>query len=110
VIDAIGPETFTYRDLVREIGATIGKQRPIVSVPPLVGYLVGLLIGRLVGDVVVTREEIDGLMQGLLCTESPPVGTTKLSDWAREHTATLGTRYASELARRRDRHETYENL
>jgi len=110
VIDAIGPETFTYRELVREIGALIGKPRPIISVPPGLGYIVGAIVGKLVGDVTITREEIEGLMADLLYTESPPAGTTKLTDWAREHASHLGTHYASELARRRDRSASYERL
>jgi NADH dehydrogenase len=109
-IDAIGPETFAYRDLVRQIGVIIGKRRPIVPVPRTVGYLAGRLLGKLVGDVVITRDEIEGLMRGLLCTDSPPVGETKLTDWARQHADTLGTHYASELARRRNRHLAYEQL
>ncbi len=109
-IDAIGPETFTYRELVQVIGEIIGKRRAILSVPPTLGYLVGWLVGKLVGDTVVTREEITGLMQNLLVTNSPPAGATKLTDWAREHAATLGVKYANELARRRDRTAAYERL
>jgi uncharacterized protein YbjT (DUF2867 family) len=109
-IDAIGPETFTYRELVRQIGTIIGKPRPIVPVPPSVGYLAGWLLGRLMGDVLLTRAEIEGLMQGLLAAESPPAGRTKLTDWARERSDTLGRHYASELARRRDRRSAYESL
>jgi len=101
VIDAIGPETFTYRELVETIAGIIGKSRPVVALPPLVGYLTGAIIGALVGDVTVTREEIKGLMADLLHTESPAAGKTRLSDWARENAETLGIRYASELARRR---------
>ena len=100
VIDAIGPETFTYRQLVESIGRTIEKVRPIVTVPPLLGYYVGALVGKLVGDVVVTREEIQGLMRGLLYVESSPVGSTRLTEWAADHKATLGAQYATELGRR----------
>jgi NADH dehydrogenase len=103
IIDAIGPETFTYRGLVRRIGEIIGKPRPIVSVPPAVGYLIGSVVGRLVGDVVITRAEIAGLMAGLLCTDSPPAGPTRLTEWAAANAGALGMRYASELARRRGR-------
>jgi len=110
VVDAIGPETFTYRELVRQIGQSIGKPRPLVSVSPTLGYLAGWLLGRLTGDIVITREEIAGLMQGLLCTDSPPAGPTRLSAWARAHAATLGRHYASELARRRDRQAAYAPL
>jgi len=110
IIDAIGPETFTYRELVKEIGDIIGYPRPIISVPPVLGYLVGSLIGKLVGDTFITREEIMGLMQDLLYTTSAPAGETKLSDWAREHKDHLGQEYASELARRRDRQLAYEKI
>ena len=82
----------------------------MVSAPPGLGYLVGWIIGKLMGDVMVTRKEIEGLMQGLLYTASPPAGTTRLTDWARAHAATLGVQYASELARRRNRQLAYETL
>ena len=100
VIDAIGPETFTYRQLVETIARIIAKRRPIVSIPPALGYFFGKVIGKTVGDVIVTREEIEGLMQGLLYADSPPAGKTRLTEWATEHKTTLGTQYASELARR----------
>ena len=107
VIDAIGPETFTFRALVEEIGAAIGKKRRVISVSPRLGYLATWLAGLLVNDVILTRDEIDGLMDGLLVVESPPAGTTKLTEWARQNADTLGRRYASELARRRDRLRPY---
>lgn len=106
-IDAIGPETYTFRELVRQIASAIGKRRPIISVPPSVGLLIGRVIGRAMGDVTITRQEIDGLMADLLYTTSPPTGSTRLSDWAREHAETLGVRYAGELARRIDREKAY---
>jgi len=110
VIDAIGPETFTYRRLVEEIGNIIGAKRPIVSVPPAVGYAVGAVLGKLVGDVMITRDEVEGLMADLLVTSSPPAGSTRLTDWAQKHADTLGKHYASELARRKNRQAAYDQL
>ncbi len=107
IVNAIGPETFTYRDLAATIGRLTGADRPIISVPPALGYLTGLLIGAAVNDVVITREEIAVLMANLLCVESPPTGKTKLTDWIKEHADTLGQAYTSELARRRDRGAAY---
>lgn len=110
VRDTIGPETFTYRNLVSVIGDAIGRQRPVVSIPPGLGVAFGRLVGMVVGDVVVTPDEVAGLMQNLLVTSSPPAGNTALSQWVLQHRESLGRRYSSELARRRDRHKTYEEL
>lgn len=110
IIDAIGPETFTYRGLVEEIGTAIGKRRAVVSVPPAVGYFVGQLVSKIEKDVAITRDEINGLMAGLLSTGSPPAGKTRLTDWIRENASTSGTHYASELARRENRKESYDRL
>ncbi|HXH81744.1 MAG TPA: NAD(P)H-binding protein [Candidatus Tectomicrobia bacterium] len=110
VVDAIGPETFTYRELVERVGEAIGCRRPIVPVPPALGYLAAAALGFVVRDVVLTRDEIAGLMAGLLTTDSPPAGTTRLTAWARAQADQLGRRYASELARRRDRRTPYERL
>ena len=102
IVDAIGPETFTYRELVRTLGKIIGKLRPILSLPPWAGCWAGRLVGSAMDDVVITREEIQGLMLELLYVASRPTGTTALSAWAAAHAETLGMRYASELARRRE--------
>ncbi|MEE8586015.1 MAG: epimerase, partial [Acidobacteriota bacterium] len=110
IIDAIGPETFTFRELVQTVGESIGKRRLILSVSPRVGYLAAWLIGKMVGDVFLTREEIAGLMQDLLCTDSEPSGKTKLTEWVRRHADELGVRYASELARRSNRLEAYRDI
>ncbi len=109
VVDAIGPETFTYRGLVQAVGEIIGRPRPIIGVPSSLGYVAGWIIGMMVNDVVITREEIKGLMANLLYVESKPAGKTKLTEWARGHSATLGLHYTSELARRKDRESEYRS-
>ncbi len=108
VLNAIGPETYTYRQLVQTTGELIGARRPIISVPPLLGYWAGQAIGGLVGDVLITRDEIKGLMADLLYVPTPPTGTTQLSGWIKQHARTLGRRYTSELARRIDRITAYQ--
>jgi NADH dehydrogenase len=109
VINAIGPETFTYRELAATIGWLIGKRRPIVPVPPWLGYAAGRMLGALVGDVVITKDEIEGLMADLLCVDAPPVGQTVLSEWVKQQADTLGRRYTSELARRKDQVSAYRS-
>ncbi|MGE5221867.1 MAG: SDR family oxidoreductase [Omnitrophica WOR_2 bacterium] len=108
IIDATGPETFTYRDMVMVIGKSIGKNRPLIFLPPALAYDAGWILGKILGDVLITRDEIEGLMGGLLFTASPPAGKTKLTDWITANAASLGKRYASELRRRTDRVHAYE--
>jgi NADH dehydrogenase len=108
-IDAIGPETFTFKDLVGTIGKIIGRKRSVISVSPALGYLAGNVISKLVNDVLITREEIDGLMAELLYVDSPPAGKTKITEWMRQHSDSLGRIYTNELARRRDRETEYRS-
>ena len=110
ILDAVGPETFTYRGLVEAIGQAIGKPRPIMSVPAALGWRSAWLVGKLMGDVMLTREEVEGLMAGLLHTDSPPTAATRLTDWLRENAAMLGQRYFGEIVRRRERKKAYEKL
>lgn len=100
-LDTIGPESFTFKELVETLGEIIDLNRPIMSIPPWLGLLTGKVVGLFVKDVVITREEIGGLMAGLLAVDSKPLGFTRLTDWARKHRSTLGQSYANELARRK---------
>lgn len=110
IVDGIGPETFTFRELVQTISQAIGVRRKIISIPPSVGFMLGWFLGKVKGDVMITREEIRGLMDDLLYTDSPPAGQIKLSEWASENADELGRSYASELARRVDRKKAYEEM
>jgi NADH dehydrogenase len=107
IIDAIGPQTFKYRELVNTIKRSLGLQRLIVNIPPELGYRACQTLGVFLRDVIITREEIQGLMQDRLYTDSPPLGATKLTDWIDRHKDTLGRRYTSEMARRVDRISGY---
>lgn len=102
-IDAIGPETFYYGDMVRMIAREIGSRALILPMPPTLAYQGVHVLGWIVGDVINTRDEIRGLMQERLFVDSPPLGATRLSDWVRASRREIGRRYASELQRRLDR-------
>ncbi|MCB9915302.1 MAG: NAD(P)H-binding protein [Planctomycetes bacterium] len=100
VVDAVGPERWRYRALVADLAAALGLRRALVPLPAWLGAWAARGLGAALGDVLLTRQEIGALMDGLLATDAPPVGTVRLSRWAREHADRLGARYASELARR----------
>jgi NADH dehydrogenase len=107
IVDAVGPETFTYKELVHTLADIIDVRRPIIGIPPLLGYCVSKLLNPFLKDVIITREEIKGLMRGLLDSDEPATGTIKLTEWANEHRETLGRKYSSEVGRRVDRQRAY---
>jgi NADH dehydrogenase len=98
ILDAAGPETFRYRELVSLIRAAVGSRAAIVRVPLPVGLAAARAIGAVLRDVLVTREELIGLRRDLLVSHSAPAGLVRLSDWIRRHRETLGAHHLSELA------------
>jgi uncharacterized protein YbjT (DUF2867 family) len=99
VLDAVGPETYTFEELVRQIAAELRRRTRLVHLPMPVAYVSTLLTGWLVGDVVLTWEEYKGLMGNLLAPEGPSTGETCLSEWLAANWEHIGTKYASEVAR-----------
>lgn len=98
-LDAAGPEILTFEELARLIAGRIGRRTPILHVPPAVLVLLSRIIGVGLRDVVVNREEIDGLMAGLLVSGEPARGTIRFSEWLTGASSLLGREYASELGR-----------
>ncbi|MDX2117424.1 MAG: NAD(P)H-binding protein [Planctomycetota bacterium] len=107
MVDAVGPERFTFRELVTTIASMIGEDRAVMSVPPRVGWVVASMLNPIVRDVVITWEEVLGLCRGLLDSDQSESGPTRLTTWARANAATLGVRYASEVGRRVQRGVSY---
>ena len=63
------------------------------------GFTLTRLVGLLMRDVALTRDEVVGLMAGLLTSEAAPTSTTRLADWLDDNADGLGRRYVSELRR-----------
>jgi uncharacterized protein YbjT (DUF2867 family) len=99
VIDAAGPETMPFRDLVGLVRAAVDSNSPILRIPPAVMAAAARALGLLIGDVVLTGDEIRGLMAGLLRSHEPPLGQLAFSQWLGEHATSVGRAYANELQR-----------
>lgn len=99
IIDAVGPEIYTFDELVRFIADRIHSRAKIIHLRPALAFFLSKLVGYMVSDVVLTRDEVEGLMLNLLVAESPPTGQTRLSDWLNKNADSLGAKYASELSR-----------
>jgi NADH dehydrogenase len=99
VLDAVGPETFTFEELVSLIADTVAHHPVIVHVPPRVALAMAAVLGLLVRDVLVTGDELAGLVAELVVTDGPATGTVRLSEWLADHASDVGREYASELGR-----------
>jgi NADH dehydrogenase len=99
VLDAVGPETFAFEELVRLIAEKVGRPVRLVHLPMPLAYVSTLMTGWFVGDVVLTWEEYRGLTGNLLAPQGPSAGQTRLSEWLSENHDRVGRKYASEVAR-----------
>jgi len=99
VWDAVGPDEFTFKEMVGLIGETVGKKRWLVPFPPRLALFAAQFLSLFVHDVMLTPEEVDGLMANLLISKEPSRCKTSLRDWLMEHRKSVGMNYASELAR-----------
>ncbi len=99
IIDAVGPDSYTFKDLVRLIGEKIGANRQLISVPPQLALLAARFLSLFAKDVILTPEEVDGLMANLLVSKEPARAKTLFKDWLEENKYTIGKKYASELQR-----------
>ena len=99
VMNCVGPETFTFTDLVRLLARTVQSRARILHLPPGLALTIARCIGLFLGDVVLTRDEVAGLSADLLAVDSRPTGTTRLTDWLKAHANSVGTGYHSEMNR-----------
>lgn len=99
VIDAAGPEVFSFNELVALLATTVGSRARVIHVSPQLAVMLSRVIGWLSGDVTLTKDEVQGLLANLLVSNLPPSGWTRLSEWLRTSADKIGRAYASELAR-----------
>jgi NADH dehydrogenase len=98
-LDAAGPDTFTFEELVRRIAAAVGSRARIVHSRPRLGLRLSRLVGALRRDVLLTSDELGGLTGSLLVSAEPPRGRDRFDEWLADEADRLGRRYVSELAR-----------
>lgn len=96
-IDAVGPQSVTFRQLVQEIRAAIGSRSIIMPVPGAAISALAVLLGLALRDTLLTPDEYRSMAAGLADSAGPTTGNTAVTDWIREHGDELGRRYASEL-------------
>jgi NADH dehydrogenase len=99
IMDAAGPDTMSFEELVRAIRNAVGRRTPILRAPPAVMATLSRALGLVVRDVVLTADEIRGLTAGLLVSYQPALGDISFIEWLKEKGSALGRVYANELGR-----------
>ncbi|HEY6794955.1 MAG TPA: NAD(P)H-binding protein [Kineosporiaceae bacterium] len=100
-VDAVGPQSFAFEDLVAAVAGAVGVRYRAVHVPPAAVSLVLPLLGLLAHDVVLTSDELRGLMAEYVHVDGEATCPTRLTDYLAARGRELGATYQSELARRR---------
>ncbi len=98
-VDAVGPESVTFRQLVETIRAAVGSRSVIVPVPGALIPVVAAALDVMLRDTLLTADEYTSMAAGLADSAAPATGTTVLTEWIAQHGDELGRRYASELER-----------
>jgi uncharacterized protein YbjT (DUF2867 family) len=97
VLDAVGPESPTFRQFVETIRAAVGSRALVMPVP---GALIPVLAGALnvaLRDTLLTADEYKSLAAGRADSAGRATGPTVFTQWVQEHGAELGRRYLNEL-------------
>jgi len=98
-VDAVGPDSPTFREVVTAIRTATGSRALLVPMP---GWLIPPLssvLGAALRDVLLTTEEYRAMAEGLATSDAPSAGQTSLMKWIAAHGDELGRTYANELDR-----------
>jgi uncharacterized protein YbjT (DUF2867 family) len=98
-IDAVGPESVRFREMVTSIQAAIGSHSLLVPAPGWLMPPFAAALGMMLRDVLLTREEYQAMNAGLADSAAPAAGQRSLTEWIGAHGPELGRAYASELER-----------
>jgi NADH dehydrogenase len=98
-VDAVGPDSPTFLEMVTAIRSATGSRALLVPTP---GWLIpplSAVLGAALRDVLLTTEEYRAMAAGLATSDAPSTGQASLMDWIAAHGDELGRTYANELDR-----------
>jgi uncharacterized protein YbjT (DUF2867 family) len=98
-VDAVGPQSLTFRHMVDEIRDAVGSRSLLLPVPGAVIPVMAGVLNLVLRDTLLTAAEYASMAAGLADSAGPATGSTVFTEWVRDHGAELGRRYANELDR-----------
>ncbi len=72
VIDAVGPDILSFEELVRSVARAVSSRAALLHAPPGLALAAARILGAVLHDVVLTRDEVEGLMANLLISGIRP--------------------------------------
>jgi uncharacterized protein YbjT (DUF2867 family) len=99
VVDAVGPQSVTFRELIDCVRSAVGSRALVMPVPGFLMPPLTATLGFFLRDTLLTAEEYRAMADGLADSSAPSTGQIVFTDWVAEHGAQLGLHYANELAR-----------
>ncbi len=97
VVDAVGPQSLTFRQLVEEIRDAVGSRSVIVPVPGALIPALAAVLNLALRDTLLTADEYASMAAGRADSAAPATGQVRFTDWVRDHGDQLGRSYANEL-------------
>lgn len=98
-VDAAGPETMAYRDMVAIVRTAVRSRSLVVPMPTWAVLGAARAMSVFLRDVVLTRGEVLELSSGLLTSTEAPLGRISFDAWVIANADELGRHWSSELAR-----------
>jgi uncharacterized protein YbjT (DUF2867 family) len=98
-VDAVGPQSLTFREMVDAVRAAVGSRAVVVNVPGPALLALSRVLSAALRDTLLTRDEYQAMADGLADSAAPATGDTVFTEWVAEHGADLGRDYANELDR-----------
>jgi uncharacterized protein YbjT (DUF2867 family) len=98
-IDAVGPETMTFEEMVQRIRSAVGSKSIIIHSPRWVLLTIARFLGIILRDELMSAAELRGLMDELVATDGPATGEVSFLEWIHKNHETLGRAYMSEMKR-----------
>jgi uncharacterized protein YbjT (DUF2867 family) len=96
-VDAVGPESLTFRAMVEAIKTATGSRAVMLPVPGALIPPMAAVLNLALRDTLLTGGEYRAMAAGLADSDATATGAVVFTDWVREHGPELGRRYANEL-------------
>ncbi len=96
VLDAVGPDRITFRELLEQVRDVVSPRTAIVSVPGRMLTAAADMLALVLRDQILTRDEYQAMAAGLADSQGTTTGSTRFTDWIHQAGPGLGHQYIND--------------